>query len=160
DFGVKVMLQQNLFLVDIVKENVGIVLKLDSIEDGIIFKLEGDCTRIWIGWLLLRRHSLHGLAGGSEWNEPRAKACLGQKEPILSSTYHGIVPPAVAIVERVLSRIRKPVKLPNITHLSQLRKDGHPSIYVVSSPTGLDCTHWCVTGVPDTWNQILYNTIL
>ncbi|KAI8552402.1 hypothetical protein RHMOL_Rhmol06G0263900 [Rhododendron molle] len=34
DFGVKVMLDRNVFLVDVVMENIGRVLKLDSIQSG------------------------------------------------------------------------------------------------------------------------------
>ncbi|KAI3732369.1 hypothetical protein L1987_63573 [Smallanthus sonchifolius] len=59
------------------------------------------------------------------------------------------------------------IKLLNITHLSQYRKDGHLSIYKrhLVSPTKLeqtnpapyaDCVHWCLSGVPDVWNEILY----
>ncbi|KAJ0878600.1 putative PMR5 domain, PC-Esterase [Helianthus annuus] len=59
------------------------------------------------------------------------------------------------------------IKLLNITQLSQYRKDGHPSIYKRHwvPPTKLelanpvqyaDCVHWCLPGVPDIWNEILY----
>lgn len=34
DYGVKVMLDRNVFLVDVVREGIGRVLKLDSIEGG------------------------------------------------------------------------------------------------------------------------------
>ncbi|GJY08410.1 ribonuclease H-like domain, reverse transcriptase, RNA-dependent DNA polymerase [Tanacetum coccineum] len=72
------------------------------------------------------------------------------------STYLGGVPTANSkmVVEEVLSDIRKPVTLLNITGLSQLRKDAHPSSF--NAFKGMDCTHWCVAGLPDTWNQLLY----
>ncbi|KAG5551510.1 hypothetical protein RHGRI_009806 [Rhododendron griersonianum] len=98
-------------------------------------------------------------AGGSEWNERGANKCQGQTTPISGSKYPGALPPAVAMVRRALSKIKKPVTLLDITSLSQLRKDGHPSIYGNSGGRGLDCTHWCVAGVPDTWNQILFQLI-
>ncbi|GFQ06092.1 protein trichome birefringence-like 41 [Phtheirospermum japonicum] len=97
---------------------------------------------------------------GSSWNEPRAKSCVGQTEPLLGSTYPGGLPPALAVLKKVLSNIKKPVQLLDITNLSLLRKDGHPSIYGLGGKTGIDCSHWCLAGVPDTWNQILYNFIL
>ncbi|KAL6999661.1 Protein trichome birefringence-like 38 [Sarracenia purpurea var. burkii] len=96
---------------------------------------------------------------GSEWKEPKAKSCKGQKKPFPGSTYPGNLPPAVAVVKEVLRGIKNPVTLLDITVMSQLRKDGHPSIYGVSGPRGLDCTLWCVAGVPDAWNQILYNLL-
>ncbi|GBG59159.1 hypothetical protein CBR_g32175 [Chara braunii] len=41
----------------------------------------------------------------------------------------------------------------DITHLSNFRSDGHPSKY--TGKGGNDCSHWCLPGVPDTWNEIL-----
>ncbi|XP_015951603.1 protein trichome birefringence-like 8 [Arachis duranensis] len=51
------------------------------------------------------------------------------------------------------------VQFLNITYLSELRKDGHPSKHrEPGTPVDAtqDCSHWCLPGVPDTWNQLLY----
>jgi hypothetical protein len=53
----------------------------------------------------------------------------------------------------------KPVFLLDITLLSQLRRDAHPSAYSGGHP-GNDGSHWCPAGLPDTWNQILYASLL
>lgn len=90
---------------------------------------------------------------GREWNEPR-KTCNGQMQPLTGSTYPGGSLPAASIVSRVLSTMRTPVYLLDITTLSQLRKDAHPSTY--GGDGGTDCSHWCLPGLPDTWNQLLY----
>ena len=76
--------------------------------------------------------------------------------------YGGGPHPAELIVEKVLKEMSNPnlVYLLNITTLSQLRKDGHPSIYGFGGHRTLDCTHWCLPGVPDTWNQILYAALI
>ncbi|XP_058108644.1 protein trichome birefringence-like 16 isoform X2 [Magnolia sinica] len=48
------------------------------------------------------------------------------------------------------------VKLLDITALSQLRDECHISKYSIKSAEGVhDCLHWCLPGVPDTWNEIL-----
>lgn len=48
------------------------------------------------------------------------------------------------------------VKLLDITALSQLRDECHMSKYSISAAAGVhDCLHWCLPGVPDTWNEIL-----
>lgn len=73
--------------------------------------------------------------------------------PISSSTYLGGIPSEEMVIEQVLRGIKKPVSLLNITRLSQLRKDAHVSSF--NAFKGMDCTHWCVAGLPDTWNQIL-----
>lgn len=57
----------------------------------------------------------------------------------------------------------------NITRITDYRKDGHPSIYRKQnlsdeerrSPLRFqDCSHWCLPGVPDAWNELLYAEIL
>jgi len=62
-------------------------------------------------------------------------------------------------VKSVLDEMHNPASLLDITYLSQLRKDGHPSIYAGAGPKYLDCSHWCLAGVPDTWNQLLYTVL-
>uniref|UniRef100_A0A7C9ABS3 Uncharacterized protein n=1 Tax=Opuntia streptacantha TaxID=393608 RepID=A0A7C9ABS3_OPUST len=48
------------------------------------------------------------------------------------------------------------VNLLDITALTQLRDEGHISRYrVKASAGGQDCLHWCLPGIPDTWNEIL-----
>uniref|UniRef100_A0A2N9HNP4 Uncharacterized protein n=1 Tax=Fagus sylvatica TaxID=28930 RepID=A0A2N9HNP4_FAGSY len=50
----------------------------------------------------------------------------------------------------------------NVTHMTAQRKDGHSSIYYQGPKRGpapihrQDCSHWCLPGVPDTWNELLY----
>ena len=61
--------------------------------------------------------------------------------------------------------MRFPVYLQDITNISGLRRDGHPSVYNRDMAQqqvnqnirdhGSDCSHWCLPGVPDTWNQML-----
>ncbi|QCD77083.1 protein trichome birefringence-like 11 [Vigna unguiculata] len=53
-------------------------------------------------------------------------------------------------------------KILNVTEMTAQRKDGHSSIYYMgpnAGPTPLhrqDCSHWCLPGVPDAWNELLY----
>ncbi|XP_061361946.1 protein trichome birefringence-like 42 isoform X2 [Gastrolobium bilobum] len=85
------------------------------------------------------------------------ESCLGQTQP-----EQGPMPPypGVDIVKSVLSNMRNPVYLLDTTLLTQLRIDGHPSIYTGRGTSYEDCSHWCLAGVPDTWNEILYATLL
>ncbi|XP_010242258.1 PREDICTED: protein trichome birefringence-like 14 [Nelumbo nucifera] len=49
------------------------------------------------------------------------------------------------------------VKLLDITALSKLRDEGHISKYSIKATPGVqDCLHWCLPGIPDTWNEILF----
>ncbi|XP_028782763.1 protein trichome birefringence-like 16 isoform X2 [Neltuma alba] len=52
------------------------------------------------------------------------------------------------------------VKLLDITAISQLRDEGHISRFSITAKPGMqDCLHWCLPGVPDTWNEILFAQI-
>ncbi|XP_054790230.1 protein trichome birefringence-like 16 isoform X1 [Prosopis cineraria] len=52
------------------------------------------------------------------------------------------------------------VKLLDITAISQLRDEGHISRFSITAKPGVqDCLHWCLPGVPDTWNEILFAQI-
>ena len=61
--------------------------------------------------------------------------------------------------------MRFQVHLQDVTTMTAFRRDGHPSVYrkpisVEKSQkpgAGLssDCSHWCLPGVPDIWNEML-----
>ncbi len=54
----------------------------------------------------------------------------------------------------------------NITLMTAQRRDGHPSVYNVAaaarSPARQreDCSHWCLPGVPDAWNELIYASLV
>ena len=98
---------------------------------------------------------------GNDWGEASTKNCQGEKQPIKGSRYPGPSLEGEAIAKNVLSDIVTPVYLLDVTLLTQLRKDGHPSNYTTSNNSTplLDCSHWCLAGVPDTWNLILFATL-
>ncbi|OWM79061.1 protein trichome birefringence-like 8 [Punica granatum] len=55
------------------------------------------------------------------------------------------------------------VEFLNITFLTESRKDAHPSNHrEPGTPPDApeDCSHWCLPGVPDTWNELLYAHLL
>ncbi|KAI3711512.1 hypothetical protein L1987_70050 [Smallanthus sonchifolius] len=52
------------------------------------------------------------------------------------------------------------VKLLDITGLSLVREEGHISRDSIRAAPGMqDCLHWCLPGVPDTWNELLFAQI-
>ncbi|KAL3348256.1 hypothetical protein AABB24_021762 [Solanum stoloniferum] len=93
---------------------------------------------------------------GGQWNT--GGHCREASQPI-PETYRGEYPEKNIIVEQIIGKMKTPVTFLNITGLSDYRIDGHPSIYgrkLGSSSRVQDCSHWCLPGVPDTWNEILY----
>ncbi|CAL9220494.1 unnamed protein product [Arabidopsis halleri] len=104
---------------------------------------------------------------GGQWNA--GGACDDETEPIKNETYLTPYMLKMEILERVLRGMKTPVTYLNITRLTDYRKDAHPSIYrkqklsAEESKSPLlyqDCSHWCLPGVPDSWNEILYAEIL
>ncbi|PPS18013.1 hypothetical protein GOBAR_AA02554 [Gossypium barbadense] len=95
-----------------------------------------------------------------DWADPTAKTCRGETWPILSTEYPGGSPSPQDVLKRVLRSVSKKVHLLDITVLSQLRKDGDPSAFGYGGHRGNDCTHWCLPGVPDTWNELLFATLI
>ncbi|XP_047336103.1 protein trichome birefringence-like 41 [Impatiens glandulifera] len=214
EYNISLSLDRNPFLVELVTEKMGRILKLDSINgsgwkgmDLLVFDTwhwwsyrhaeqvwdyiqignrylkDMDRTEAfahavgtWGAWVdanidpTKTRVFFQGISpnhyNGSEWNEPKANMCVGQTTPVSGSKYPGTYPTGMAVLRRELGHVTKvPVTLLDLTGLSLFRKDGHPSIYGNAnvnggSPRFPDCTHWCIAGVPDTWNQILSYLIL
>ncbi|KAJ4766718.1 Protein trichome birefringence [Rhynchospora pubera] len=51
----------------------------------------------------------------------------------------------------------------NVTYMTEFRKDGHPSAHRepgMPPRAPEDCSHWCLPGVPDAWNELLYANLL
>lgn len=107
-----------------------------------------------------------------EWGGARGDNCYKEADLIAEEGYwgNGSVPKMMQVVENVLVDLKARglnVQMLNITQLSEYRKEGHPSIYrkqweplteeQISNPkTYADCIHWCLPGVSDTWNELLY----
>ncbi|XP_026445574.1 protein trichome birefringence-like 42 [Papaver somniferum] len=96
---------------------------------------------------------------GNDWGSPGTN-CANHTTPINGTVYPGSPTPVVAVVKQVLSRMSVHVNLLDITTSSQLRIDGHPSIYANRGQTAHDCGHWCLAGVPDTWNSLFYASVV
>ncbi|KAF3448043.1 hypothetical protein FNV43_RR08751 [Rhamnella rubrinervis] len=106
-----------------------------------------------------------------EWGG-NGENCYSETKPILEEGYwgNGSEPKMMRVVEKVLGELRTigvNIEMLNITQLSEYRKEGHPSIYrkqwepltqeELSNPSSYaDCIHWCLPGVPDVWNELLY----
>ncbi|KAK1386551.1 Protein trichome birefringence [Heracleum sosnowskyi] len=116
--------------------------------------------------VLFRGYSASHFRGG-QWNS--GGQCDHETQPIMNETYLDAYPPMMRVLEKVLRNMKTKVSFLNITRLTDYRKDGHPSIYrkqklseeEKQSPLRFqDCSHWCLPGVPDAWNELLYAELL
>ncbi|KAH9290333.1 hypothetical protein KI387_034450, partial [Taxus chinensis] len=95
---------------------------------------------------------------GTSFSHYDSRKRCDEKEPIQDPSYNPQPTFHAKIVEEVLKSTSPGVKFFNITRNSAFRQDGHSSVYTtlkISAPHE-DCTHWCLPGVPDSWNQLLY----
>ncbi|KAK0581665.1 hypothetical protein LWI29_016623 [Acer saccharum] len=95
---------------------------------------------------------------GGQWNS--GGHCREATQP-LNKTSSFMYPEKNVIAEEVIKQMKTHVTLLNITSLSEYRIEGHPSIYGKNpdkrfSSNSEDCSHWCLPGLPDTWNELLY----
>lgn len=102
---------------------------------------------------------------GKQW-------CYNETQPMMNDSYAAIFPERmIQIVEKTIQGMKTPVTYLNITNLSQYRRDAHPSIYRTKQGKTLiamkqkqpesfaDCSHWCLPGLPDTWNRLLLSIL-
>ncbi|KAI3880282.1 hypothetical protein MKX03_031778 [Papaver bracteatum] len=104
---------------------------------------------------------------GGRWNT--GGRCNLETEPIMSNeTYIQTSPMQVKILEKTLQKMKTPVLYMNVSKLTYYRADAHPSVYAknytvqerIAALGHQDCSHWCLPGVPDTWNELLYISLL
>ncbi|KAL7105165.1 hypothetical protein ACP275_07G027800 [Erythranthe tilingii] len=107
---------------------------------------------------------------GGDWRS--GGTCHLETLPDLGSS---LVPPHTWNKYNIFSRVlsshsnlsdSKSLGVLNITHMTSRRKDGHSSLYYLGPKVGpaplhrQDCSHWCLPGVPDAWNELLYALVL
>ncbi|GFP93826.1 protein trichome birefringence-like 3 [Phtheirospermum japonicum] len=110
----------------------------------------------------------------ADWGNEKGIKCFNETKPITKKRHWGTGSDKriMSAVAGVVSRMKVPVTLLNITQLSEYRIDAHSSIYTEMGGKLLtdeqkedplhyaDCIHWCLPGIPDTWNRIFYAHLL
>lgn len=63
-----------------------------------------------------------------------------------------------AIINAV-GNVSVPVQLLHVTPMGAFRSDAHVGSWS-DNPSVLDCSHWCLPGVPDMWNELLFSILI
>lgn len=134
-------------------------LSLETVRDWEL--RSAQCSK---RYFFFRSYSPSHYSNGT-WNT--GGSCAGQQDPLTASTtttnrwdeeYSWINVMIAKTTERMRTSGRK-ARFLNITHMTQLRPDGHPSRHrEPGTPPDApeDCSHWCLPGIPDAWNEVLY----
>ncbi|XP_068635365.1 protein trichome birefringence-like 33 [Aristolochia californica] len=104
-----------------------------------------------------------------EWGGAAGGNCYNQTTPLEDPTYWGSSASKgiMRVISEEIRKMKVPITVINITQLSHYRKDAHTSIYKkqwspltpeqLANPVSYaDCVHWCLPGLQDTWNDLLY----
>ncbi|KAG5520855.1 hypothetical protein RHGRI_033430 [Rhododendron griersonianum] len=123
--------------------------------------IDGSRTQV-----IFRGFSLIHFRGG-RWNS--GGKCNKETEPIFNEKFLSKYPSKMKVLEDIVQEMKTTVIYLNISRLTDYRIDGHPSIYrrqydtveeQIAAMRFQDCSHWCLPGVPDTWNELLYASLL
>ncbi|KAH7514645.1 protein trichome birefringence-like 3 isoform X1 [Ziziphus jujuba] len=104
----------------------------------------------------------------ADWNNKEGIKCYNETGPVRKKGHWGTGSDKriMKAVSDVVEKMKVPVTVLNVTQISEYRVDAHSSVYTESGGKLLteeqkadplhhaDCIHWCLPGVPDTWNQI------
>ncbi|GKV28273.1 hypothetical protein SLEP1_g37351 [Rubroshorea leprosula] len=157
-------------------------VKFDEIERSIAYR---EVLKTWAEWVENnvdpKRTSVYFISmspvhyNSAHWNNPDGIRCAKETAPVLNMSipmYLGTDKRLFEVAENVTQSTKVPVHLINITALSEYRKDAHTSVYTLRQgklltpeqqadpATFADCIHWCLPGLPDTWNELLYAHII
>ncbi|GKU92181.1 hypothetical protein SLEP1_g5944 [Rubroshorea leprosula] len=107
-----------------------------------------------------------------DWGGEEGKNCYNETTLIEDPTYWGSDSRkgVMKVIGEVFSQSKFPITFLNITQLSSYRKDAHTSIYkkqwnplteeqLANPASYADCVHWCLPGLQDTWNELLFTKL-
>ncbi|RWW42950.1 hypothetical protein BHE74_00051446 [Ensete ventricosum] len=136
------------------------------------------CANMWL-------HCAHSLrynrvnsgnnCRSTDWDEPKGIKCALETQPVANLSHPldvGTDWRLFVVAENVIKKMKKvPVTFVRITGMSEYRKDAHTSVHTLRQgklltaeqqadpATYADCIHWCLPGLPDTWNEFIYARI-
>ncbi|XP_004290565.1 PREDICTED: protein trichome berefringence-like 7 [Fragaria vesca subsp. vesca] len=94
----------------------------------------------------------------SHWSGRHRYSCKVGQRPWLRSWGMDQSPVSDTII-KVVNKMAVPVTIMHVTPMGSFRSDGHVGLWS-DNPSVPDCSHWCLPGVPDMWNEILLSYLL
>lgn len=91
----------------------------------------------------------------SHWSNLTMRMCNVTNQP-LSETNGQEISSFSDVVLEVAHSMKVPVNVLHITPMSAFRKDAHVGLWS-DNPSLSDCSHWCLPGLPDLWNEMVFS---
>ncbi|KAL6614069.1 hypothetical protein ACP70R_036339 [Stipagrostis hirtigluma subsp. patula] len=117
----------------------------------------------WATWVkervnLSRTHVFFRTYEPSHWSGLNQKVCEVTEQPTAEAKGNDRREFGDILAD-VVANMSVPVTILNVTLMGAFRSDAHIGIW--SHPTTiLDCSHWCLPGVPDAWNELVFSHLL
>ncbi|XP_020589526.1 protein trichome berefringence-like 7 [Phalaenopsis equestris] len=116
----------------------------------------------WASWVessinSTRTHVFFRTFEPSHWSGSGQKSCEVTERPTLEAKGN-LRSEFTDIIDEVVAKINVPVTILNVTMMGAYRSDAHIGPW--SHPSSiLDCSHWCLPGVPDAWNELVFASL-
>ncbi|XP_014522349.1 protein trichome berefringence-like 7 [Vigna radiata var. radiata] len=94
----------------------------------------------------------------SHWSGQNHNSCKVTQKP-WKRTNGKERSPISDMISKVVKNMSTPVTVLHVTPMTAYRSDGHVGTWS-DKPSVPDCSHWCLPGVPDMWNEILLSYLL
>ncbi|KAB1210310.1 Protein trichome berefringence-like 7 [Morella rubra] len=117
----------------------------------------------WASWVQKnintnRTHVFFRTFEPSHWSDQTRRFCNVTQHPLSEARGRDRSLFSDTVLE-VVKNMTVPVTVLDITSMSALRSDAHVGNWS-DIPLTPDCSHWCLPGVPDMWNEIVLSYLL
>ncbi|XP_021771662.1 protein trichome berefringence-like 7 [Chenopodium quinoa] len=117
----------------------------------------------WASWVESRinhnrTHVFFRTFEASHWSGRNRNACKVTRRPMLTTKGRDKSPISDMIL-RVIKSMSAPVTPLHVTPMGAYRSDAHVGRWS-DNPSVPDCSHWCLPGLPDMWNEIVFTYLL
>ncbi|KAG0470504.1 hypothetical protein HPP92_017204 [Vanilla planifolia] len=92
-------------------------------------------------------------------------SCHQEMFPDLGNLQFSLKPWAQFLNPFTNKSLQPEIEILNVTKMTAFRKDAHLSLFYLGPSIRAplykqDCSHWCLPGVPDAWNELLYGLFM
>ncbi|XP_027343751.1 protein trichome berefringence-like 7 isoform X1 [Abrus precatorius] len=93
----------------------------------------------------------------SHWSDQTRRTCNVTQYPTLEINERDQTLFSDTVLE-VVKNVTVPINVLHVTSMSAFRSDAHVGNWS-DNPSIQDCSHWCLPGVPDMWNEIILSQL-